>query len=237
MSQEITPELKDTICDRCHCVDQKFLHYVWFEGKDQKFCTSCVLFSFTLSFCPTCFVPFKSGGITPNISRCNRCHSYSHDVCLSTNGSPVGAASMCSTCINPDGLIFMSKDIKNKGKDGFSKGIDVNAARLLFAAAKIAHISISAAHNQLTGDADIMVAEAILAKEKAKKYVNKCTKIETGGPSVLDFLTNGEKGTSFETLVEAGRLQKLSIHGAACNGRKRRAVLGIDLNKKYLEGE
>ncbi|PWA66669.1 hypothetical protein CTI12_AA193580 [Artemisia annua] len=229
MSQEITPELKDTICDRCHCVDQKFLHRVWFEGKDQKFCTSCVLFSHPQSFCPTCLIPYN--GVTPNISRCNKCHSYSHGICMSTNGSPVGAASMCSTCINPDGLIFMSKDIKNKGKDGFSKGIDVNAAHLLFAAAKIAHTSISAAHYEFAKDADIMVAKAIKAKKNATEYVKKCTKIETGGPSLLDDLTNGEKGTSFETLVEAGRLQKLSIHGAACNGRKRKAVLGIDLNK------
>lgn len=232
MSQEITQELKDTICDRCHCVDQKFLHHVWFEDKDQKFCTSCVLFSYK-SFCPTCFVPYNSDGITPNISRCNKCHSVSHGICLSTNGSPVGAASMCSTCINPDGLLFMSKDIKNKGKDGFSKGIDVNAAHLLFAAAKIVHNSISIAHDELACDADVMAAEAILAKEKATEYVKRFTKVETGGPSLFDSLSNGKKGTSFETLVEAGRLQKLSIHGEAYNGRKRRAVLGIDLNKKY----
>ncbi|GJR38388.1 hypothetical protein Tco_1214072 [Tanacetum coccineum] len=183
MSQEITPELKDTTCDDCLCVDQKFLHHVWFEDKDQRFCTSCVLFSHKLNFCATCFVPYNSSGITPIISRCNECHSYSHVGCLSANG-------MCSSCINPHGLIFMPKDIKKKREDGFCKGIDLKAARLLFAAAKIVHHSISAAHDELAYDAD--VAEAIVAKEKATEYVKHCSKIDTGGPSLLDFLTNGQ---------------------------------------------
>ncbi|GKC64544.1 hypothetical protein Tco_1097142 [Tanacetum coccineum] len=80
---------------------------------------------------------------------------------------------------------------------------------------KIVHNSIFAAHDELAYDAETMVAQAIVAKEKATKYMKHCTKIDIGGPSLLGFLTNCEKGTSFETLVEAGRLQKLSIHGAA----------------------
>nr|GEU53260.1 hypothetical protein [Tanacetum cinerariifolium] len=58
---------------------------------------------------------------------------------------------MRSTCINPSGLIFMSKDIKNNGEDGFFKGIDLKAVHLLFAAAKIVNNSISAAHCEMVG--------------------------------------------------------------------------------------
>nr|GEU86019.1 hypothetical protein [Tanacetum cinerariifolium]GEV52206.1 hypothetical protein [Tanacetum cinerariifolium] len=71
--------------------------------------------------------------------------------------------------------VDINNDIKNKGEDGFSKGIDLKAVHLLFAAAKIVHNSISAAHDELAYDAETMVAQAIVAKEKATKYVKHCT--------------------------------------------------------------
>ncbi|GKB33432.1 hypothetical protein Tco_0872833 [Tanacetum coccineum] len=100
------------------------------------------------------------------------------------------------------------------------------AVHLFFAAAKIVHNSISAAHDDLAYDAETMVAQSIVAKEKATKYVKRCTKIDTGGPSLLGFLTNSEKGTSFETLVEAGR--RLELH----NFTPRKTVSIVPLAQK-----
>ncbi|GJS00939.1 hypothetical protein Tco_0317447 [Tanacetum coccineum] len=189
MSQEITPELEDIICDSCCCVDQKFLHHVWFEDKDQNSAprVSCVCTSYHIV--PPVLFPLIMAVL----------HIISPAVTIAI------LILMAPVCLLR----------ANKGEDGFSKGIDLKAVHLLFAAAKIVHNSLSAAHDELAYDAETMVAQAIVAKEKATKYVKHCTKIDRGGPSLLGFLTNCEKGTSFETLVEAGRLQKLSIHGAA----------------------
>nr|GEX37756.1 hypothetical protein [Tanacetum cinerariifolium] len=192
MSQEITPELQDIICDSSCCVDQKFLHHVWFEDKDQNSAPRVSCFCTSYHIVPPVLFPLIMAVL----------HKISPAVTIAI------LILMAPVCL-------LRADIKNKGEDGFSKGIDLKVVHLLFAAAKIVHNSITAAHDELAYDAETMVAQAIVAKEKATKYVKHCTKIDTSGPSLLDFLTNGEKGASFETLVETGRLQKLSIHGAA----------------------
>ncbi|GJT97360.1 hypothetical protein Tco_1092878 [Tanacetum coccineum] len=86
----------------------------------------------------------------------------------------------------------MSRDITPEHLSGAQASLHNWRHILLFIAAKILHDSIFAANDELAYDAD---NGRISYCGKGKGYVKHYTKINTGGPSLLDFLTHGEKGS------------------------------------------
>nr|XP_043622321.1 uncharacterized protein LOC122593925 [Erigeron canadensis] len=231
MNQKVTTEIKDTICSSCFCGNQKFLHHVWDGHKSQKICTSCVLFSNRLYFCPTCFyVPSEQSEL---VVICNRCRSLTHAKCLAANEKPAGAPFVCSTCKDPSRLVFTLKKFEVEGDNGRYEGIDKNAAKLLLTAAKIVCKSLVKVTDDADYDAMIDVTKAVSAKKTAKWAVEQTMNLEKSnhGPSLIDSVTDNEEDSSLETLRETKKLHRLLIGNATSEGQNGRVAMEIDLNK------
>ncbi|KAI3788758.1 hypothetical protein L2E82_01533 [Cichorium intybus] len=99
-----------------------------------------------------------------------KCHSSSHRTCVSP---PVAgpttsshAPSPCSTCLNPNRLVFDPKSADA------NRGIDNAEARLLVAAAEISYMSMSKAEAAAVTEADRRAKEASYTRKRAREALD-----------------------------------------------------------------
>ncbi|KAL7583790.1 hypothetical protein Lser_V15G44737 [Lactuca serriola] len=217
MNQNTNTKLKEFICSKCYCDDQKLIHNILYRGEHQRLCTSCVLFTCKDFFCPTCFG--VHGLITlETLIICQRCNSKSHPLCFSSNPSHSGAPPMCASCVNPDKLIFNPKGLRIKGFDRVMKLIDEKAVVLFLTAAKVGGLLMCGVSEELKDNVGMLVAKTVIERKNAVLGViramrdhdlkNKNRNVD----SLLDF-SNSEDQYDDDTSSDNLRMQRLSIEG------------------------
>ncbi|RAL52725.1 unnamed protein product [Cuscuta campestris] len=162
-----------TVCDRCRKAERLVLHGVRQEGHLMKVCSTCVLQLHPQFFCPTCFtvyIPSQPRSFQKDVVSCVDCHSNSHTQCVGhTPPNPY----RCPLCVSPDSDIFTFRKVPNAdGKSGSSdhcRVIDKSAARILFAASRIAATSMSAAAASARDNAEKKVKEAAFSRKRARE--------------------------------------------------------------------
>lgn len=77
----------------------------------------------------------------------------------------------CSSCLNPNALVLNLNRLENGTRTG-SRAIDNNAARLLFAAGKIASMSMNKAEVAASTEAERRSKEAAYTKKRAREALD-----------------------------------------------------------------
>ncbi|KAG9459952.1 hypothetical protein H6P81_004460 [Aristolochia fimbriata] len=196
-------------CSGCSFRQSWLLHNVRHQGDFYRYCTSCVLKVHRGSFCSNCFDVFE--GPPPNdyvkCSKCpSKCASISHLSCL---GSETPSRFVCAICSNPNFLFFNPVPNGKEGKtsDGQTAAptgrpvIDLTAAKVLLAAAKIAAQSMSRAASAARQDAEKKVREAAFARKRAREALERAASIKS-------------KHKQTKLLLEAEQKKKLKVNSA-----------------------
>lgn len=138
------------------------LHTIRQRGSYRRICTDCVLKNHLSLFCPLCLVVFdkESSPLPPASDRlmCLHCSSIAHRSCAVSSPS-----FLCPPCSNPSFAFF---DPTPK------RAIDLELAKALLAAARIAATSIHKAAAAARVDAERRVKEAAFARKKAREALD-----------------------------------------------------------------
>ncbi|XP_059429810.1 uncharacterized protein LOC132163513 [Corylus avellana] len=150
-------------CGGCGSSEKWVLHTVRQRGSYRRICTHCVLKGHPSLFCPVCFVVFdKESSPLPAPSDrliCLHCSSIAHRSCAVSSPS-----FLCPPCSNPSFSFF----------DPYPKrAIDLDLAKALLAASRIAATSIHKAAAAARVDAERRVKEAAFARKKAREALDR----------------------------------------------------------------
>ncbi|XP_057958972.1 uncharacterized protein LOC131151667 [Malania oleifera] len=160
-------------CSNCSAEERILLYNVRHRGLSRRLCAACVLKLHPGSFCPICFTVY---GDHPPADRrvCLKCSSVAHSSCV---GGPDASASYeCPPCSNPSFLFFqLNKKIKpsSDSESDPKREIDLDSAKALLAAARIASASMAKAVNVARVEAERRVREAALAKRRAREALER----------------------------------------------------------------
>ncbi|XP_068663142.1 uncharacterized protein [Aristolochia californica] len=196
-------------CSGCSSKQSWLLHNVRHQGNFYRYCTSCVLKVHRGSFCSNCFDVFE--GPPPNdyvkcLKCLSKCASISHSSCL---GSETPCRFVCAICSNPNFLFFnpVADGKEGKASDGETvvlSGrliIDLTAAKVLLAAAKIAAQSMSRAASATRQDAEKKVRESAFARKRAREALERAASIKS-------------KHKETKLLLDAEQKKKLKVNNA-----------------------
>ncbi|KAL7590976.1 hypothetical protein Lser_V15G33766 [Lactuca serriola] len=163
-----------TVCGHCGVEERKLLHNVRLRGNFRRLCTTCVLRLHTQYFCPACLGVYERSPPVDAVV-CYKCYSSSHPNCVSS--PPVSSiassrgSSPCSSCLNPNALVLNLNRLENGTRTG-GRAIDNNAARLLFAAGRIASMSMNKAEVAASTEAERRSKEAAYTKKRAREALD-----------------------------------------------------------------
>ncbi|XP_057420347.1 uncharacterized protein LOC130714470 [Lotus japonicus] len=163
-------------CDGCGATQDAFLiiHNIRYLASNHRYCTNCVLKHHHGVFCPICFDVFEEGSLLPQLRvMCVRCPNIAHRSCAltSTVAYPTSApAFLCPTCADPEFAYFQLPDRK-------SGAVDLQSAKMLVAAARIAAVSMTKAAAAARFDAERRAKEAAVARRKAKEALENLASI------------------------------------------------------------
>ncbi|CAL9087976.1 unnamed protein product [Musa acuminata var. zebrina] len=174
--------------DGCNALHPWPLHHVRHRGGIRRLCTSCVLKCHNGSFCSSCFSVLDAGPSRPTptprpaVVRCSKCPSVCHLTCLQNPN--LASQYLCPCCSNPDGfsyfLVSTSADAGGVAIEGSvapceekRKTIDLNSAKVLFAAARLAVASMSRAAAAARVEAERKVKEAMVARKRAREMLER----------------------------------------------------------------
>lgn len=179
------------------------VHHVRYRSNLCRLCTSCVLRSHPGSFCPKCFdlIDPSCGRSTQQqqpplaVVHCVSCTSVCHTACLSE--AEKATSFICPSCANPNGYSYFPLDCDGEGDasaspskkmraadaDGGEAGlpadaqgkrrIDLESAKVLLAAARLASASMHKAVAVARSAADRKAKDAVVARKKAKEMLEK----------------------------------------------------------------
>ncbi|XP_062176056.1 uncharacterized protein LOC133880819 [Alnus glutinosa] len=149
-------------CGGCGSSEKWVLHTIRQRGSYRRICTDCVLKNHPSLFCPLCLVVFdkESSPLPPLSDRlmCLHCSTIAHRSCAGSSPS-----FLCPPCSNPSFAFF---DPTPK------RAIDLELAKALLAAARIAATSIHKAAAAARVDAERRVKEAAFARKKAREALD-----------------------------------------------------------------
>jgi hypothetical protein len=149
-------------CGGCGSSEKWVLHTIRQRGSYRRICTDCVLKTHPSLFCPLCLVVFdkESSPLPPLSDRlmCLHCSTIAHRSCAGSSPS-----FLCPPCSNPSFAFF---DPTPK------RAIDLELAKALLAAARIAATSIHKAAAAARVDAERRVKEAAFARKKAREALD-----------------------------------------------------------------
>ncbi|OVA16650.1 hypothetical protein BVC80_1543g84 [Macleaya cordata] len=162
-------------CGSCNSKEHWLLHNIPQRGIYRRLCTSCVLKLHPGLFCPNCFEVYEGSNPPNNGITCLKCLSVSHLACVSKE---IGSRYVCTTCLNPSHVFF---DSNKKSKNGNGEtvpnenhlAINLNMAKVLLAASKIASILMNKAASAARMEAEKRVREAAFTRKKAKEALEK----------------------------------------------------------------
>ncbi|KAL4564556.1 hypothetical protein LXL04_028620 [Taraxacum kok-saghyz] len=163
-----------TVCGHCGVEERKLLHNVRLRGNFRRLCTTCVLRLHPQYFCPACLGVYDRSPPGDAVV-CYKCYSSSHPNCVSSPPVSSIASSRgpfsCSSCLNPNALVLNLNRVENGTRTG-GRAIDNNAARLLFAAGKIASMSMNKAEVAASTEAERRSKEAAYTKKRAREALD-----------------------------------------------------------------
>ncbi|XP_071729742.1 uncharacterized protein [Rutidosis leptorrhynchoides] len=163
-----------TVCGQCGIEERKFLHNVRIRGNFRRLCTNCVLRLHPQLFCPACIGVYEPSPPDDAVV-CYKCYSSSHPTCVTPPAVTMPSSrgpSPCSACINPNSVVFNLNRIDNT-----RRAIDVGAARLLLAAAKIAAMSMNKAEVAAAMEAERRSKEAAYTRKRAREALDHVVKL------------------------------------------------------------
>ncbi|EEF43189.1 uncharacterized protein LOC8261350 [Ricinus communis] len=155
-------------CGGCGGENRWLLHNVRHRAAYRRLCTNCILKTHQGLFCPFCFHVYDHDSLLVPAPEervmCLKCPSISHLSCLPPfhNTSPF----LCPPCSSPNFSFF------NLPHDD-DVSIDIDSARALVAAAKIAAVSMAKAAALARLEAERRVKEATLAKKRAREALER----------------------------------------------------------------
>lgn len=156
--------------DGCDSREPWPLHHVRHRGVFCRLCTSCVLKYHPGSFCTGCFEVLD---VSPPPERplvhCSKCPSASHVSCL--RDPALASQFVCSICDNPGGFSYFPVGSAS-GEDG-RRLVDLAAATVLLAAARVAAASMTRAAVAARADAERKAREAALARKRAREMLER----------------------------------------------------------------
>ncbi|KAG9130643.1 hypothetical protein Leryth_011900 [Lithospermum erythrorhizon] len=172
-----------TVCGNCGGGERRLLHHIHHRGSFRRLCTTCVLLLHPQSFCPTCFTVYNHPSSPPNANvTCTNCYSVSHASCVGPTRQHPYTCPMCCATSNK-APIFVLKNVTDLISKGSRRGahdfftcpndengvvIDLNAARILVAAATISSLSMRKAEMAAKFEAGRRAKEAAEATKRAK---------------------------------------------------------------------
>ncbi|CAL9136706.1 unnamed protein product [Musa textilis] len=241
--------------DGCNAPHPWPLHHVRHRGGIRRLCTSCVLKCHNGSFCSSCFSVLDAGPSRPTptprpaVVRCSKCPSVCHLTCLQNPN--LGSQYLCPCCSNPDGfsyfLVSTSADAGGVPIEGSvapceekRKTIDLNSAKVLFAAARLAVASMSRAASAARVEAERKVKEAMVARKRAREMLERALSIsKKERERIKELIGSGDKAmvASLEVIGPKKKKKKapmpegpsvMSITAA----HKRAQAHGIAANRK-----
>ncbi|KAF5789722.1 hypothetical protein HanRHA438_Chr09g0386641 [Helianthus annuus] len=177
-----------TVCGQCGIEDRKFLHHVRHRGTFRRLCTTCVLRLHPQCFCPNCLGVYDR---SPPIDAvvCYKCYSSSHPTCVSPPISTTMTSTMstmtssrcsspCASCVNPNLLVLNLNRVESRNNGGrVVDRIDLNAARLLLAAGKIAAMSMNKAEVAAANEAERRAKEAAYTRKRAREALDHVVRL------------------------------------------------------------
>ncbi|KAI3754892.1 hypothetical protein L1987_54684 [Smallanthus sonchifolius] len=159
-----------TVCGQCGVEERKLLHNVRLRGNFRRLCSSCVLRLHPQCFCPACLGVYERSPPDDAVV-CYKCYSASHPNCVSS--PPSRGPSPCPSCLNPNLLVLNLNRLEN----GSRRVIDINAARLLLAAGKIASMSMNKAEVAAAMEAERRSKEAAYTKKRAREALDHVVRL------------------------------------------------------------
>ncbi|KAF8394739.1 hypothetical protein HHK36_020956 [Tetracentron sinense] len=219
-------------CDGCSSEERWLLHSVRHRGIYRRLCTSCVLKFFPVSFCPICYEVYEGSPPSHDRVMCLKCPSISHFDCV---GIDVASHFVCPPCVNPSFLFFdvgvSNKRIKGGNRESVLAGsINQESAKVFFAAARLATISMNKAVTTARVEMERRVKEAVLLKKRASEALELCDSLESRDKEKRKGST-GIPGSV--PLVEAQK-KKSKGNGAAAAAA---AVAAQKRNQNHLRGD
>ncbi|KAJ0525069.1 putative chromatin regulator PHD family [Helianthus annuus] len=173
-----------TVCGQCGVVEPKYLHHVRHCATFRRLCTTCVLRLHPQCFCPTCLEVYDG---SPPIDAvvCCKCYSSSHPACLSPEFSGTVTSTMtlsrcssvCASCVNPNLLVLNLNRVESSDGGRVVDRIDLNAARLLLAAGKIAAMSMIKAEVVAANESVKRAEEAANARKSAGEALDHLARL------------------------------------------------------------
>ncbi|TKY54338.1 E3 ubiquitin-protein ligase Midline-1 [Spatholobus suberectus] len=164
-------------CDICGAAQTLSLtiHNIRHRAHNCRYCTNCVLKQHPGLFCPLCFELHDDPLLPPHHRlMCVRCPSVAHRSCAfpsATNTSAAPAlAFFCPTCLDANFNYFNLPDRK-------TGAVDVQSAKVLVAAARIAALSMSKAAAAARFDAERRAREAAVARKRAREALEHLAEI------------------------------------------------------------
>ncbi|XP_061361804.1 uncharacterized protein LOC133305558 [Gastrolobium bilobum] len=169
------PQPSSTACDGCGATQtlSLIIHNVRYRAKNRRYCTNCVLKHHVGIFCPICFEVFDDSPPPHLRVMCFRCPTIAHRSCAlpsTTDSAAPAPVFECPTCADPNFSYFKIPDRK-------SGGVDVQSAKVLVAAARIAATSMSKAAAAARFDAERRAKEAAAARKKAREALEQLASI------------------------------------------------------------
>ncbi|CAJ1940670.1 unnamed protein product [Sphenostylis stenocarpa] len=163
-------------CDICGATQTLSLtiHNIRHHAHTRRYCTNCVLKQHPGLFCPICFDLHDDSLVPPHHRlMCVRCPSIAHRSCVFPS-TPASAAStppfFCPICLDSNFTFFSLPERKNGA-------VDVQSAKVLVAAARIAAVSMSKAAAAARFDAERRAREAAVARKRAKEALEHLAEI------------------------------------------------------------
>ncbi|KAI4344694.1 hypothetical protein L6164_011892 [Bauhinia variegata] len=183
-------------CNGCGAEQPSLLlHNVRYRAHHRRFCTNCVLKNHQGLFCPICFDVYDDSPPPHLRLMCLKCPSIAHRSCVvaattTTNSNAPSSSPVsfqCPPCTDPKFSYFKVNSNEpslnkptNGGENGGpvaipaqnapnSRAIDIESAKVLVAAARIAAASMCKAAAAARIDAERRAKEAALARKKARE--------------------------------------------------------------------
>ncbi|XP_028760028.1 uncharacterized protein LOC114718762 [Neltuma alba] len=169
------------------------LYNVRYRASQRRFCTNCVLKKHEGLFCPICFDVYDDSPPPHLRLMCHKCPSFAHRSCVvSSSGSDsTPPFYLCPPCADPKFTYFKLTSENPTVNKANGKGdkvdlvaacaqnakglraIDLQSAKVLVAAARIAASSMTKAAAAARIDAERRCKEAALARKKAREALER----------------------------------------------------------------
>ncbi|XP_004230357.1 uncharacterized protein [Solanum lycopersicum] len=219
-SSTVAPLPVPTTCGNCNVEERWFLHNVRHRGLYRRLCTNCVLRLHIQSFCPTCLLVYNPtpppNAASNGLVSCSKCYSYSHNSCVGVNPPH---PYHCPLCVNPNTPLFSLKKGREVGLGNEeSRVIDMKAAKVLLAAAKIAAGTVTKAALAARVEAERRAKEAAFTRKRAREAIDHVAYLTARDKlkkkDILQYPSNGP-GLGYGNGSNRGSNQCLSMVVAA----------------------